>query len=265
MSSRYLLGTILIYLSSCTLPEEKEIPIARPVTNSVQLHTNDSNAANQDDTSPLPIPPVRVIKRPYGIYQGVLHVNGKMQQTIAFYPDYTFQLQETYPVKKEDSVVRTSGNWSPSDGYIWLYKDQVVRGRYKWKGDTLQYVTPAMRKSFSLNHMSDAMDNETWKAKKKEGMELFGTGTEPFWSVAYQQDSISFQLADWTQPLHIKLSKTLRTSDSVAYYADNDSTHLSVTVFPYFCNDGMSDFVYSNRVRILYNNQVYKGCGMLFK
>jgi uncharacterized membrane protein len=72
-------------------------------------------------------------------------------------------------------------------------------------------------------------------------------------------------LSEWKQPLKLKTDSSFNNSDSLSYTARNDSTQLRVTIFPHFCSDGMSDFVYRNKVRVHYNQQVFTGCGILYK
>jgi uncharacterized membrane protein len=252
------------FLASCTLPEVKDIP-AEPVsqdTSHLQATGTYSAAAKTD---PLPIKQPKQVPEPKGIYHGLLKLNENVDQTIAFYPDYTYHLQEIYQVNKKDSIILTNGNWSPSDGFIWLYKDQVERGRYQWKGDTLQYYNPSSKKGITMNPVADIMETKTWLKKKKEGIIFSGVGNEPFWSIQYLQDSLEFSMADWSQPVHLKINQTLSTADSISYVAQSDSNQLTVTVYPYFCSDGMSDFIYRNKIRVQFNNQVYHGCGVKFR
>lgn len=240
-----------------------------------------TNTADTSITNPLPAIPVDTsvsfakdttshasyampeIKKPSGIYEFILpyEESGKILHTIAFYPG-TFRLQEEY-MDKKDSVVITEGTWMPSQGFIWLYKEQLVRGRYIWKGDTLQYFSPGLEKKFSLEKLTPASMNAVWRAKEKEGAVLYGIGTEPFWSVEVSKhDSAVLSMPEWTAPLRVKLSSTSLTKDSTVYLAASDSLH--IVVFPYFCSDGMSDFTYSNKVTVRYKGQIYKGCGISF-
>jgi uncharacterized membrane protein len=48
------------------------------------------------------------------------------------------------------------------------------------------------------------------------------------------------------------------------YNTSNDLSTLRIVIYNEFCNDGMSDNTYNNRVRIIYNGAVYQGCGILF-
>jgi uncharacterized membrane protein len=162
--------------------------------------------------------------------------------------------------------VVTSGNWAPSNGYIWLYKDQVVRSRYTWSGNELQYFSPALKKNWGMRHLQDVMQTKTWQNKKGAGVVVFAIGNEPFWSAEISdKDSLSFQLSDWATALKLKLSASENNKDSAVYVAQNDSTTVRLTVFPYFCSDGMSDMIYKNRIRLQYNNKTYSGCGVNFQ
>lgn len=202
------------------------------------------------------------VKRPTGIYQAVLpYGDAKILHTVAFYPN-TFRLQEEY-LNKADSVVLAEGTWAPSQGYIWLYKEQLVRGRYVWQGDTLQYYSPRLNQKFSLTKLTPASANPAWQSKKQEGALFYGVGTEPFWSVEVSgADSIVLNMPDWTAPLRVKFLDAANDGRNRVYSAPADS--LQVTVMPYFCNDGMSDFVYPNRVLISHKGKTYKGCGTVF-
>ncbi|HYO22780.1 MAG TPA: hypothetical protein VER36_10265 [Flavisolibacter sp.] len=203
------------------------------------------------------------IKKPSGIYQFLAPYDGntKILHTVAFYPT-SFRLQEEYPGKKDSTVV-TEGTWAPSQGFIWLYKEQLVRGRYTWKGDTLQYFSPRLNKKFSLTRLTPASNNKVWMDKKNQGTILFGVGNEPFWSVEItKKDSIVLSMPDWTEPLRVKISTANKAAQQTVYTAATDS--LQVTVLPHFCNDGMSDFIYSNKVTVNYKGKTYQGCAMSF-
>lgn len=262
---RHALYLFLIFFSACTLPAEQEQKLTKG--DSIAIESNDTHAAlvEQEDETPVIIKK-EVIKNPKGIYQTRLAYKGGVQHTIAFHDDQTYLLQEKYLTALKDSIVITKGNWAPSDGFIWLYKDQLVNGRYQWNGDTLQYFSPLSKQRFSMQSLIQAENIGVWREKADLGISVLGIGNEPFWSMeVMRQDSISFTLPDWKKPLVLKISSATSNADSVAYYAKNDSTNLRVTILPFFCSDGMSDYVYSNKMRVWYNNQIYEGCGVVYK
>jgi uncharacterized membrane protein len=263
---RKLFFLLLVFYTACTLPEKKKENQLSKKTDTTIIETNKAYTAATDTPITIPLPVVRKIKSPTGIYRTILPLNNKIEQTILFNSDLTYRLQEEYITGKKDSAVITEGTWTPSDGFIWLYKDQVVRGRYKWKGDTLQYYSPLVKKSFSMNHLQEAAQNKAWRNKGKEGIVVFGIGNEPFWNIELNnKDSISFLLSEWNHPLRMKIDSSFNDNDGIAYTAHRDSVQIRVTVFPHFCSDGMSDFIYSNKVKVQYNQQVYNGCGMVYK
>ena len=255
---------IFLSLASCTLPEDKKVEAVIRESDTASVASSEENAAHADTSlASLPVP--EKIRRPRGIYRAKLPFHGGMEQTVAFYNDQTFELQEKYAAASGDSVVVTSGNWSPSDGFIWLYKDQLVRGRYRWNGDTLQYFSPVFHKSFSLQRLHDVLEDAAWRNRAAQGLVLYGMGNGSSWTVAFnQQDTLSFYLPEWNQPVQMKIQSTVRSKDSIAYLAQADSAALKVVVYPFFCVDG-SDMVYRNRIKVEYNNQVYHGCGVRYR
>lgn len=258
---RLLLFAPLILAACGSRPDEATTQTeSRTVTAAQTAAAPAAQIALAKDTAvanPITVPEV---KPPSGIYQFVLpYGDAKILHTIAFYPT-TFRLQEEY-LNGPDSVVMTTGTWAPSQGGIWLYKEQVVRGRYFWKGDSLQYFSPRLNKKFSLAKLTPASANPVWQTKKGEGAVLYGIGTEPFWSLEVsKEDSVTLSMPDWPQPLRTKLTAVTKEANAWVYTAASDS--LTVTVLPYFCNDGMSDFIYSNKIAVRCKGQVYNGCGM---
>ncbi|MGZ5287261.1 MAG: hypothetical protein ACXWB9_08760 [Flavisolibacter sp.] len=263
--NRNLTYILLAVLAGCTMPEEKTMNAEiKALQERVVMETQDSNAALIMTSPPVPQAPPQ--KLPAGIYQAVLPMEGKMEQTISFNSNYTYNLQERYlnGVQK-DSVVQVTGTWSPSNGFIWLYKEQIVRGRYKWKGDTLQYYNPESNKAYFMQPLENISRNAGWMNKAKEGALVYAIGNEPSWSVEVARDSIFFFTPELQTKLHLKLLSSHQSKDSTIYLAGNDTTSIRLAVLPYFCSDTMSDYVYSNRVLVQFNQQRYSGCGTIFK
>lgn len=258
-----------IMLLACSSPKKKENSIASGKLSKedsvVTLQSNDINTAVQTEDKDDALPAVKRIKKPAGIYHAVLPLENQIEQTIVFNSNLTYRLEEKYPDDK-DSVVITEGNWMPSDGFIWLYKDQVARGRYKWRGDTLQYFSPLLKKSFPMQPMADASQSEALRYKGKNGVIVYGTSNEPFWSIEYNnKDSISFLLLEWEHPLKLKVQSTFNTKDSVGYIARNDSTEIRLVVFPYFCNDQITNLTYPNKIKVHFNQHTYSGCAIVYQ
>ena len=89
--------------------------------------------SKEDTTIALKPPPV---KKPYGTYRFFSTIDSmKMEHTIKFLANQTYRLEEKY---HNDSVVSTNGTWAISNGSIWTYRQQLLRGRYQWKNNVLQ-------------------------------------------------------------------------------------------------------------------------------
>lgn len=251
-----------LYFSCGTVPEKKDSAVTF-VTDTVAppspvITTADTDVNFARDTAVVKPVVRKPVKKPSGTYQFLLPAEDgkKILHTVAFYPG-TFRLQEEY---SRDSIVITEGTWAPSRDFIWLYKDQVVWGRYTWKGDTLQYFSPEQKKTYAMYPLTPARDNAVWQTKRKEGQQLYGVGTEPFWSVEItKNDSIIVNMPDWKAPLRVKITEASATDDSAVFRAGSDSVRL--VVHSYFCSDGMSDFLYTKRLELVYRGQTYRGCG----
>lgn len=208
---------------------------------------------------------IRSLASPEGIYQVFLPCSDckSLQHTIAFYPNRTFRLEEE-KWGVHNGLTKTTGSWTLSSDIISLYRDQLLVCQYKWNGHKLSYLQK--EKEYPLNKVAFAGDNETWSKKKSDGVDFFGVGNEPFWNVEIdEQKQIAFQLADWGKPLIFKPTKPSRAADSMIYKTSNDSGMLHVVVYNQFCSDGMSDFVYNSKVKVIYRGNTFNGCGLSYK
>ena len=204
---------------------------------------------------------------PEGIYQGVLPCTDckGLEHTVLFNTDLTFKLQEVKLGKKVETPFTVTGSWKPSKGVFWLYKEGVVQARYTWQTDTLVYMDAKTGKRYPLRPLTSVLQNDVWQAKKGAGIEFYGVGNEPFWNIEIdEQKSISFHLADWAKPQQFKPVQPQVTPDSIVYNTAHDSATLRVVIYHTFCSDGMSDFIYNNSVKVQYNGQTYRGCGIKY-
>ena len=236
-------------------------------TTTVDIDTNFTDTINYAANEDSLLLVTNTIKPPEGIYQGVLPCDGckGLEQTVSFNPDLTYRLQEIKLGKKGEAPFTVAGTWKPSEGIIWLYKEGVVQARYTWQGDTLVYMDAKTGKRHPMRKLTSAKDNDVWHAKGAAGLEFYGVGNEPFWNVEVdEQKSIRFHLAEWAAPQQFKAVAPQVMGDSTLYVTKNDSVLLRVIIYNTFCSDGMSDFVYAQSVKVLYNGQTYRGCGIKY-
>jgi uncharacterized membrane protein len=251
--NRYFIPLLALCLACNQQAKEEPLPVDSAATNGTQV--NDTTSQGPD----TPLPPPSALPPPQGAYRVVLP--GGLEHTLAFYPGRRYRLEERKGFKAP--ATKTEGEWSASGNDLLLYKEEAVVGKYRWQGDTLVYLLGG--KEHRLERLMSAMDNDVWRAKKKEGIEFFGVGNEPFWNVEVdEQKSIAFHLAEWTRPLAFPPAKPQARGDSIVYNTANDSTTLHVVIYHTFCSDGMSDYNYDQKVKVLYNGRLYNGCGLLF-
>jgi uncharacterized membrane protein len=261
--NKALFATVIIVSCSCGNIGREPSIMASP-EELPKIISDSSNFPGTIDTSnnlPQSDPPV---KNPSGTYQFVfIQDSVNIEQTIKFFANRTFRLQERF--RTNDSVAITEGTWAPSNGFIWLYKQQVVRARYQWSGDTLQYFSPGSKRSYSLMMLPEISQNKTWKERAGTSTVFFGVGNEPFWNIEVTTDSMFLKLADGDQQHRMKITTTSGSKGSYSLSGTNDSTQVVLTILPFFCSDGMSDYVYPQEIRVEYGQEILKGCGMRYK
>ncbi|HVK96176.1 MAG TPA: hypothetical protein VM368_00090 [Flavisolibacter sp.] len=227
--------------------------------------TSEYNAAAEiEDSIKIISNAPKPIKAPKGIYQFSLPIsNGQHIQHIISFSGNNYTLQQEY---RQDSAVITNGTWAVSNGFIWLYHKQVVNGRYRWKGDLLHYYNPINKKDYPLQEAHSALaGNAVLQQKGAEGFKLYGVGTEPFWSIELTKlDTLIFNNTDLSQSVKVKLTSTTTKSDTTIYVGNTDNIKMSVAVLPYFCSDGMSDFIYQTQIEVRLEGKKYRGCGIKY-
>jgi uncharacterized membrane protein len=229
-----------------------------------KIISDSSNFPSNADTTRINPPTTAPVKNPTGTYQFILSQDSvNIEQTIKFYSNRTFRLQERF--RANDSVAITEGTWSPSNGFIWLYKQQVVRARYQWSGDTLQYFLPSGKHSYPLRKLPEISQNKTWKQRAGTSTVFFGLGNEPFWNIELTADSMFMKLADGDRQHRMKINSSSGTEGNLIYSGNSDSIEITLRIFPFFCSDGMSDHVYPQEIRVEYGEEILKGCGMRYK
>nr|MBA2746994.1 hypothetical protein [Flavisolibacter sp.] len=88
----------------------------------------------------------------------------------------------------------------------------------------------------------------------------------PFWSIEGTRDSqLVFRLAEWETSRSFAMLRSSNANGSRIYEALNDSSSITLTILPRFCSDGMSDFIYPKMFQVVYNQQTYMGCGVIYR
>ena len=255
-------GLFVLCLASCNLFDKK----AQPGTDTLTIKSTDTVRLTKDSIINLPVS----YAIPSGFYQGMLPCKGceGIQQTILFESDNSFKMEEvnwgtrTPPRKQE-------GKWEKKADTILLYVNNKLTSKFRFHLDSLatlfrdgKMIDPSDMPHYLLLRKTSAGANTAWRQKGEQGIDFYGVGNEPFWNIEIDNEKmILFKLADWQKPVIVPIEKPKIYKDSTVYIIP-DSTRLRITIMNEFCSDGMSDFLYEQKIQVRYKGQLYKGCGM---
>lgn len=207
---------------------------------------------------------------PSGAYQGVFPCKGceGVQQTIVFKDDKSYRQEQI--VWSKNSMPETSeGTWKLKDGKIELSQNSktaviLIKRKDTLFGININGVPVNDSSKYMLTKRKLASINPAWDKKRSEGIDFAGLGNEPFWNLEIDNEKfILFKLAEWKKPVIAPVEKPVTNKDSIFYDIKKDSTRWTITIFPQFCSDGMSDYLYQYKVNINYKGALYKGCGIM--
>ena len=263
MKNVFLFGALFVLSSSsCNLFDKK----TEPTTDTLTVRSTDTLRLTKDSIINLPVS----YAIPAGFYQGMLPCKGceGIQQTILFEGDNSFKMEEvnwgtqTPPKKME-------GKWEKKSDTIVLYVNNKPSGRFRFHLDSLvtlvrdgKVIDAGDLPNYVLLRKTSAGANSAWRQRGEQGIDFYGVGNEPFWNIEIDNEKmILFKLAAWQKPVIVPIEKPNIYRDSTVYIIP-DSTRLRITIINEFCSDGMSDFLYEQKIQVRYKGQLYKGCGM---
>ena len=210
---------------------------------------------------------------PAGFYQGMLPCKNceGIQRTILFTADYQYKMEELNWGKGTQAKM-SSGTWEKEKGKFILYRDAKAVAEYKLVKDSLINTKNngiAIHDSMSAQNVlfkkNTAPENAAWKKRKADGIDIIGTGNEPFWSIEIDREKlILFKYSVSQKPVIVPIEMPLITRDSTVYMVHTESGEsLRISILSKFCNDGVSDHVYEYQMIVGYKGQQYKGCGVI--
>jgi uncharacterized membrane protein len=207
---------------------------------------------------------------PSGAYQGMFPCKGceGIQQTILFNDDKSYK-QEQLVWGKDAMPESSKGTWQRKQGRIELSQNNKTAIILMKKKDTLfgvniNGVLVNDSTKYILTKRKLAANNSVWNKKRSQGIDFTGLGNEPFWTLEIDNEkNILFNLAGWKKPVIVSVEKPVINKDSTRYNLETDTTKWTITIFPQFCTDGMSDYLYQYKVKVSYKGTLYKGCGIL--
>jgi uncharacterized membrane protein len=206
-----------------------------------------------------------------GFYNGLLPCKDcqGIRHTLLLKNTGLFRLEE-FVLGKNIFPEKRQGRWIRNGDSLRLMSNQKALATYYIKGDTLQLahfdgrpMPDSIGKNYWIARIPGAAANPAWKKKKAAGTDFYAIGTEPFWSLEIDNDrGVSFKLADLPKPVTFSISQPTTGKDSTVYSLDNAGSKLEITIYNEFCNDGMSDNLYEQRVHVRYKGETFKGCGV---
>jgi uncharacterized membrane protein len=211
---------------------------------------------------------------PLGFYQGMLPCRSceGLQRTIKFTDDGRYKMEEVSWGKGAQSK-RTEGTWEKEKGKFLLYVNDKMVSQYRFVKDSLinienngSRIPDSLSRQYALFKKNTAPENPAWKKKRAEGVDIIGSGSEPFWNVEIDNEKfILFKLTTTEKPVIVPIERPSVTKDSTVYSIVTDSGFpLKISIAPKFCSDGVSDHLYEYKMTVWYKGQTYKGCAVIF-
>ena len=209
---------------------------------------------------------------PSGFYQGMLPCKNcdAIQRTILFTENGHFKMEELNWGKGSPARA-VEGTWEKEKGHFKLYENEKPIAEYRLSKDSLintqnngAQIPDSLSHQYALFRKNVGPENASWKKRRSEGVELFGTGGDPYWSVEIDKDKfILFKAPTIQRPVIVPIERPQPTKDSLVYSINTDGGNLlKVSIAPGFCTDGLSDHIYEYRMTVTYKGQTYKGCAV---
>jgi uncharacterized membrane protein len=210
---------------------------------------------------------------PSGFYQGMLPCKNceGIQRTVMFSDGGSFKMEELN-LGKATLSKKTSGTWEKDNNRFLLYINDKVIAKYRLAKDSLintenngTRVPDSLSKQYALFKKNRTPENLSWKKRMSEGIDIIGTGSEPFWSLDIDNDKmILFKLATSEKPVIVPIEKPVVTKDSTLYTIVTEAgSLLKISISSTFCNDGISNHLYEYKMTVWYKDQTYKGCAVI--
>jgi uncharacterized membrane protein len=208
-----------------------------------------------------------------GFYQGMLPCKTceGIQRTIVFSDGDHFKMEE-FNWGKGTATKKTEGTWEKEKGKFVLYLRNKAIATYKLVKDSLINIEnngitipDSMSSQYVLFKKNTAPENQSWKKRKSEGIDIIGNGNEPFWSIEIDNEKlILFKPGISEKAIIVPIERPLITKDSTVYSIVTETgAVLKVSIYSKFCNDHMSDHLYEYKMIVGYKGQTYNGCGVL--
>ena len=243
-----------------TRAEPKSAAVATPLTDTMFI-VKDSiiNAGAYEST-------------PSGFYQGMLPCKNceGIQRTILFSGN-EFKMEEL-SLGKGTAAKQTKGTWQKLNGKFMLSVNKIVTSEYILVKDSLiniennaVRIPDSLLKHNTLFKKKSPTGNLSWEKRKSEGIDIVGSGSDPFWSLEIDNEKlIFFKLTAAGKPIIVPIEKPIVNKDSTFYSIVTEAgASLKISISSSFCHDGISDHLYEYKMTVWYKGEMYKGCAVV--
>lgn len=209
---------------------------------------------------------------PSGFYQGVLPCRNceGIQRTILFSGN-EFKMEEV-SLGKGTIAKQTEGTWIKLSGKLMLSVNNITTAEYILVKDSLinienngLRIPDSLFKNNVLFKKKSPTGNLSWEKRKSEGIDIVGSGSDPFWSIEIDNEKlILFKLTATGKPIIVPIEKPIVNRDSTFYSIVTEAgAALKISISSSFCHDGISDHLYEYKMTVWYKGIMYKGCAVL--
>jgi uncharacterized membrane protein len=209
---------------------------------------------------------------PSGFYQGMLPCKNceGIQRTILFSGDQ-FKMEEL-SLGKGTTAKQTEGSWKKLNGKFILSANNKVMAQYILVKDSLinienneLRIPDSLLKHNVLFKKKSPTGNLSWEKRKSEGIDIVGSGSDPYWSIEIDNEKlILFKLTATGKPVIVPIEKPIVNRDSTFYSIVTEAgAALKISISSSFCHDGISDHLYEYKMTVWYKGVMYKGCGVV--
>ena len=209
---------------------------------------------------------------PSGFYQGILPCKNceGIQRTILF-SGSAFKMEEL-SLGKGTTAKQTEGTWVKLSGKYMLAVNNITTAEYILVKDSLinienngLRIPDSLLKHNVLFKKKSPTGNLSWEKRKSEGIDIVGSGSDPFWSIEIDNEKlILFKSTATAKPIIVPIEKPVINRDSTFYSIVTEAgAVLKISISSSFCHDGISDHLYEYKMTVWYKGQMYKGCAVM--
>ncbi|GEM_PF-3107156 len=205
-----------------------------------------------------------------GDYQGTLPcADCEGIKTNITFEDKSFKKTSIY-MGKEPNLFQSSGSWENVNDSTIALTENTEKSFYRIVENKLIALDKEQNRiesalPYSLYKIDYAVEAEgNFSSPMKEGIDLFASGNEPFWSVEIKAgEFIRYNKPDFKEPQLIKDFTLTRIENVIVAKPENHHEIKEIRIYEFPCVNDMSGMVTEQFIELHLQNQILKGCGKI--